>query len=44
LGRSNVVHAALLTGPASERFLARYRSLERFRGGEQVTAFAKLGE
>jgi len=31
LGRSNVVHAALLAGPASKGFLARYQSLERFR-------------
>jgi predicted RNA-binding protein YlxR (DUF448 family) len=31
LGRPNVVHAALLAGPASDRFLARYRNLERFR-------------
>jgi hypothetical protein len=31
LGRSNVVHAALLAGPASDGFLARYRNLERFR-------------
>jgi len=31
LGRSNVVHAALLAGPASNGFLARYHSLERFR-------------
>jgi hypothetical protein len=31
LGRSNVVHAALLAGPASNGFLVRYRSLERFR-------------
>jgi hypothetical protein len=31
LGRPNVVHAALLAGPASDGFLARYRSLERFR-------------
>jgi predicted RNA-binding protein YlxR (DUF448 family) len=30
-GRPNVVHAALLAGPASDGFLARYRSLERFR-------------
>src|SRR6266571_2053107 len=28
LGRPNVVHAALLAGPASDGFLARYRSLE----------------
>src|SRR5262249_53143917 len=33
LGRPNVVHAALLAGPASDGFLARYRSLERFRTG-----------
>jgi predicted RNA-binding protein YlxR (DUF448 family) len=31
LGRSNVIHAALLAGPASNGFLERYRSLERFR-------------
>jgi len=31
LGRPSVVHAALLAGPASDGFLARYRSLERFR-------------
>ena len=31
LGRSNVVHAALLAGPASNGFIARYQSLERFR-------------
>jgi len=31
LGRSNVVHAALLAGPASNGFLARYQSLERYR-------------
>jgi uncharacterized protein len=34
LHRPNVVHAALLAGPASETFLARYRRLERFRTGE----------
>ena len=33
LGRSNVVHAALLAGPASNGFLARCQSLERFRTG-----------
>jgi predicted RNA-binding protein YlxR (DUF448 family) len=32
LGRSNVVHAALLAGSASDHFLARYARLERFRG------------
>jgi predicted RNA-binding protein YlxR (DUF448 family) len=35
LGRPNVVHAALLAGPASDTFLARLRRLERFRSGEQ---------
>jgi uncharacterized protein len=34
LGRSNVVHAALLAGPASDRFLARWHILERFRAGD----------
>lgn len=32
LGRSNVIHAALLAGQASENFLARVRDLEQFRG------------
>jgi predicted RNA-binding protein YlxR (DUF448 family) len=31
LGRSNVVHAALLAGPASNGFLSRCQSLERYR-------------
>jgi uncharacterized protein len=35
LNRPNVVHAALLAGPASETFLARCRRLERFRTGGQ---------
>jgi hypothetical protein len=34
LNRTNVVHAALLAGPASETFLARCRRLERFRAGD----------
>ena len=34
LGRSNVVHAALLAGSASNTFLARFTRLERFRAGE----------
>jgi predicted RNA-binding protein YlxR (DUF448 family) len=34
LGRSNVVHAALLAGPASDAFLARFARLERFRSGQ----------
>ncbi len=33
LGRSNVVHAALLAGPASDSFLARFARFERFRTG-----------
>ena len=41
LGRSNVVHAALLAGPASDTFLARFQRLERFRTGDAgVTAKA----
>ena len=34
LGRSNVVHAALLAGPANDTFLARLARLERFAAGE----------
>jgi predicted RNA-binding protein YlxR (DUF448 family) len=33
LGRSNVVHAALLAGPANDTFLVRLARLERFRSG-----------
>ena len=33
LGRANVIHAALLADRASDSFLARCRSLERFRNG-----------
>jgi predicted RNA-binding protein YlxR (DUF448 family) len=33
LGRSNVIHAALLAGPESATFLARNARLERFRTG-----------
>jgi predicted RNA-binding protein YlxR (DUF448 family) len=35
LNRPNVVHAALLAGPASETVLARCKRLERFRTGDQ---------
>jgi predicted RNA-binding protein YlxR (DUF448 family) len=35
LGRPNVIHAALLAGPASDTFLARLQRLERFRAGER---------
>lgn len=31
LGRANVVHAALLAGPASKTFLARCQTLDRYR-------------
>ena len=34
LGRPNVVHAALLAGPASDTFLARFGRLERYRNGQ----------
>jgi predicted RNA-binding protein YlxR (DUF448 family) len=34
LGRTNVVHASLLAGPASNSFLTRYARLKRFRTGE----------
>jgi hypothetical protein len=33
LGRSNVVHAALLAGPESKAVLTRLARLERFRTG-----------
>ena len=36
LGRANVIHAALLAGPASDTFLARFRRLERFRTGDRA--------
>lgn len=34
--RTNVIHAALLAGPASENLLARIRDLDRFRGNGPV--------
>ena len=34
LGRSNVVHAGLLAGPATETFIARCARLDRFRAGK----------
>lgn len=43
LNRPNVVHAALLAGPASETFLARCRRLERFRTGDQQKSGLKGG-
>jgi predicted RNA-binding protein YlxR (DUF448 family) len=38
LGRSNVVHAALLAGPANDTFLVRLARLERFRTGVPAKA------
>ena len=35
-GRTNVIHAALLAGPASEHALARIRDLVRYRGGDSA--------
>jgi predicted RNA-binding protein YlxR (DUF448 family) len=37
LGRSNVIHAALLAGPASQGFLTRCQRMMRFRTGEIET-------
>jgi uncharacterized protein len=37
-GRTNVIHAALLAGPASEHALARIRDLVRFRGEDSFSA------
>jgi predicted RNA-binding protein YlxR (DUF448 family) len=42
LGRSNVVHAALLAGPQTETVLARTAGLARFRG--QMSELADIGE
>jgi predicted RNA-binding protein YlxR (DUF448 family) len=36
-GRTNVIHAALLAGPASEHALARIRDLVRFRGDDPIS-------
>ncbi len=36
LGRSNVVHAALLAGPVSAAFLARYDALARYLGMDRT--------
>ncbi len=40
LGRSNVVHAAALAGPAISTFLARFQRLERFRTGDSAAKAA----
>jgi predicted RNA-binding protein YlxR (DUF448 family) len=38
LGRSHVIHAALMKGPASRASLARFRALERYRDDEPAKA------
>lgn len=45
LGRSNVVHAALSSGGAAEKFLSEIERLERYRGSEtgSETGRAKAG-
>ena len=35
-GRTNVIHAALLAGPASDNVLARVRALTAFLGGDEA--------
>lgn len=42
LNRPNVVHAALLTGPGSETFLARAARLARFRTGQSPDAVSAI--
>jgi len=44
LGRSNVIHAALLAGPESETFLARIDRLERFRTGRPMAGLPDIGK
>jgi predicted RNA-binding protein YlxR (DUF448 family) len=44
LGRSNVIHAALLAGPESETFLARIDRLVRFRTGRPMPGRPAIGE
>jgi uncharacterized protein len=44
LGRSNVVHAALLAGPVSAAFLARCDALARFRGVSEGPVTAEAAE
>jgi predicted RNA-binding protein YlxR (DUF448 family) len=41
-GRTNVIHAALLAGPASEHALARIRDLRRYRGEEAFPSSGAL--
>ena len=44
LGRPNVIHAALLAGPASETFLARAERLARFRAGGPMAGKPDIGK
>jgi predicted RNA-binding protein YlxR (DUF448 family) len=44
LGRPNVIHAALLAGPASETFLARVERLDRFRAGGAMSGLPEIGK
>ncbi len=41
LGRSNVIHAALLAGPASDTFLSRSQMLVRYRMADDDRTVAK---
>lgn len=43
LGRSNVIHAALLAGPAAKTFLARCQTLHRFRQNAGAGADGQTG-
>lgn len=43
LGRSNVIHAALLAGRASENFLSRVRELEAFRSNSAADEQSNAG-
>ncbi|RTL53838.1 MAG: RNA-binding protein [Bradyrhizobiaceae bacterium] len=43
LGRSNVIHAALLAGPAARTFLARCQTLHRFRHNDAAGAAGQMG-
>jgi predicted RNA-binding protein YlxR (DUF448 family) len=44
LGRSNVVHAALLAGPASKTFLSRSQTLVRYRTADDDWTAGKVAE
>jgi predicted RNA-binding protein YlxR (DUF448 family) len=43
LGRSNVVHAALLAGPEAETFMTRVARLDRFRTGGPISGTPAIG-